>query len=111
MTRLTDRIVGRIEDKVNFILLYPDLEEAIWFYYFPGRNVWRISFNTRCNHIEVITDRIYTECNGRTLAGPGFTISINGVNDVKILGRWDGDTEEERIEASVDDEYDEEEEE
>ena len=96
MTRLADRIVGRIADKASFGILHRD-GVSIRFAYLPNVSKWRIKSNTRWTQVETVVDHLYTDCKVRILTGPGFNVNLE--DGVTIIGYWDGDTEEEMEEA------------
>ncbi len=97
MTRLADRIVGRIADMVSFGLLYRD-GAFIQFMRLPKDSKWKIISNTRWTRVETVVDHLYTDCKVRVLTGPGFNVNLED-GGVEIIGYWDGDTEDEKEEA------------
>lgn len=105
MTRLADRIIGRIADKVSFRLQYRDWA-SIGFYYLHDTGRWRVSsctFNTR---VETEVSAIHVDGHGRHVIGPGVEADLQ--YHVTLVGYWDGDTEDEKEEAyGIDEEDDE----
>lgn len=95
MTRLADRIIGRIEDKAMFGLYYGNYV-SIWFQYFPKNEQWDVTLYTRHARVSKKVDHLNSDCIARYICGPGFDANLEGA---EIRGYWDGDTEEEKIEA------------
>mgnify|MGYP006986245821 CR=1 FL=1 len=104
MTRLADRIVGRIADKVSFGLLYRD-DVMIQFIYLPDAAKWKVRSDSRWARVETEVDHLYIDCKVSILIGPGFDVKIK--DGVTIVGYWDGDTGEEMEEAYGSDDDDE----
>nr|DAH33973.1 MAG TPA: hypothetical protein [Caudoviricetes sp.] len=110
MTRLADRIIGRIADKVSFQLLYRDW---VSFGFYHDTDRWIVISSTFDTRVEMEVEAIYVDkVAGRYVYGPGFKANL--AHGVTLVGWWDGDTEEEQEEAGVigsDDDDDEEEDE
>lgn len=106
MTRFADRIVGRIADKAMFGLFYGNYV-SIWFQYFPKNEQWDVTLYTRHARVSKKVDHLYTDCRVRYIYGPGFDVDLKGA---EIRGYWDGDTDEEKIEARANEYVDEDEE-
>lgn len=105
MTRLADRIIGRIADKVSFRLQYRDWV-SIGFYYLHNTDRWRVISSTFDTRVEREVDTIYVDSYGRYIIGPGVEAGL--LRHVTLVGYWDGDTEEEKEEAyGIDEEDDE----
>lgn len=105
MTRLADRIIGRIADKVSFRLLYRDWV-SITFYYLHDTDRWRVSSNTFDTRVEMEVDTIHVDDYGRYIYGPHFEANLG--HAAELSGYWDGDTEDEKEEAyGIDEEEDE----
>lgn len=105
MTRLADRIIGRIADKVSFRLQYRDWV-SIGFYYLHDTGRWRVSSCTSDTRIETEVSAIYVDGYGCYVRGPGVEAYLR--YHVTLVGYWDGDTEEEKEEAyGIDEEDDE----
>ena len=107
MTRLADRIIGRIADKVSFRLQYSD-RVSIGFYYLHDMDRWRVSSYAFDTRVEWEVDTIHVDGAGRFIYGPGFEAGL--LRHVTLVGWWDGDTEEEMIEARASEYVDEDEE-
>lgn len=107
MTRFADRIVGRIEDKAMFGLFYGNYV-SIWFQYFPKFQQWDVTLYTRHARVSKKVDHLNSDCIARYICGPGFDANLEGA---EIRGYWDGDTDEEMIEARASEYVDEDEEE
>lgn len=108
MTRLADRIVGRIADKVSFRLQYRDWV-SIGFYYLHDTDRWRVSSCTFDTRIETEVNTIQVDDYGRYVIGPGVEAGL--MCFVTLVGYWDGDTEEEKEESyGIDEEDDDDEE-
>lgn len=105
MTRLADRIIGRIADKVSFRLQYRDWV-SIGFYYLHDTGRWRVISFTFDTRVEMDVDTIHVDGAGRFIYGPNFKAGL--LCHVTLVGYWDGDTEEEKEEAyGIDEEDDE----